>query len=94
VPIACFRTRRCGDYGTITGTLHKGETVMPATFAQGFRNAMSGGGGASPNVSITVAPQIAAMDAVDVQRLFKQNPVEAFYFAGSLAEIRSRESQR
>jgi hypothetical protein len=59
----------------MAGILHAGETVMPASFASGFRAAVSGGGEASAAsaINVTFAPQVSALDARSVLALFN-NP--------------------
>jgi hypothetical protein len=60
----------------MAGVLHAGETVMPASFASGFRAATgggSGGGGSAPAINVTFAPQVSALDAKSVLAMFN-NP--------------------
>jgi hypothetical protein len=58
----------------MAGILHAGETVVPASFASGFRAAVGGGdGGAAPAINVTFAPQVSALDAKSVLALFN-NP--------------------
>lgn len=47
--------------------IHKGETIVPATYAEGMRNNGGGGGGDTFNIAIH------ATDAQSVANLFKQN---------------------
>lgn len=52
--------------------IHKGEAILPADFASGFRAAMAGGGGGrggSPSASFS----IQAMDGASVQRVLGAN---------------------
>ncbi len=42
-------------------TVHRGETIMPASFAQGWRDAVSGGGGLGGGGPINV--NVSAVDA-------------------------------
>jgi hypothetical protein len=58
----------------VMSVLHQGEMVVPATFASGIRNAMSGGSGPSSGqggVNITFTVQ--AIDAAGVQAFFTKN---------------------
>jgi hypothetical protein len=51
----------------MAGILHAGETVMPASFASGFRAAVGGdGGGATTALNVTFAPQVSALDGKSV----------------------------
>lgn len=67
------------------GVLHAGETVLPQSFASGLRNAV-GGGGDTPTAaaaSITLAPQISALDGKSVVALLN-NPAIMRQFARNL----------
>jgi len=49
--------------------IHRGETVVPADFASGFRSAAGGGRGGAPSAQIS----IAAMDGASVKRVLGAN---------------------
>jgi hypothetical protein len=51
--------------------LHPGEMVMPATYAQGFRNAVSGSGSGG-NTQVVIAPQISAYDTTGLQAMIQR----------------------
>jgi hypothetical protein len=66
------------------GVLHAGETVVPESFASGFRAAVSGGSdGAATPANVTFAPQISALDSKSVVALFN-NPSIMRQFARNL----------
>lgn len=67
------------------GVLHAGETIVPESFASGFRAAVSGGGdgGGSAPVNVTFAPQVSALDSKSVIALFN-NPSIMRQFANNL----------
>ncbi len=51
--------------------VHQGETIMPAGFAEGFRAATAGAGGAAP--TIVYAPVIQALDASGVDAVLSRH---------------------
>lgn len=57
--------------GDMLAVIHRGETVMPADFASGFRAAVGGGGGRGGSPSAQIS--IAAMDGASVKRVLGAN---------------------